>query len=126
MKPIFFLSLLLPAAVWAQALEWEKPRVAVQVVQGGDKVSSEFRFENTSDHTVRIKSVPASCYCVVARPEKRDYAPGESGVLPFTYAPKNRPGVRAYRLYVVTDEKGIRPYELVLEVTEVAKDPTAD
>jgi hypothetical protein len=57
----------------------------------------------------------------VTKPEKRDYAPGESGEIPFTYSPKGRWGARAYRVYVVTDEKGVRPYQLRLEVTETRR-----
>jgi hypothetical protein len=60
----------------------------------------------------------------VAKPAKRDYAPGESGEIPFTYSPKGRWGARAYRVYVVTDEKGVRPYQLRLEVTEIRRADT--
>ncbi len=126
MKRILLLALLLPCAARAQALAWEQTRTAMKVVQGGDKGTSEFRFKNTSAQPVRIKWVTESCNCVAAKPEKRDYAPGETGVLPLTYTPKGSPGARAYRLFVITDEKGIRPYELKLEVTEVAKDRAAD
>jgi hypothetical protein len=113
--------LALTAAAGAQALQWEKTTVAVEAVEGAGKVPGTFRFTNKGDATVRIRSVPASCGCVVAKPEKRDYAPGESGEIPFTYAPKGRRGVRAYKVLVVTDEKGVRPYQLRLEVTETRR-----
>lgn len=115
------LALFLPAAAWAQSLEWEKPRVAIRVSPSTGKAACEFRFTNKSDQPVRIKAAPATCSCVAPKPDKRAYAPGESGVMPVIYSPKGRPGVRAYRLYVVTDEKGVRPYELVLEVNETAE-----
>ena len=115
--------LALAASTAAQALQWENPTVAIESMEGGGKVPGVFRFTNRGDTTVRIRSVPASCGCVATRPEKRDYAPGESGEIPFTYAPKGRWGVRAYKVLVVTDEKGVRPYRLRLEVTET-KRPT--
>ena len=118
-----FVFLALAASAGAQALHWEEATVAIEAVEGGGKVPGVFRFTNKGNTTVRIRSVPASCGCVATRPEKRDYAPGESGEIPFTYAPKGRWGVRAYKVLVVTDEKGVRPYRLRLEVTET-KRPT--
>lgn len=111
----------LAASASAQSLQWEQPTVAIESVEGGGKVAGAFRFTNTGDRVVRIRAVPASCGCVAAKPAKRDYAPGESGEIPFTYSPKGRWGARAYRVYVVTDEKGVRPYQLRLEVTETRR-----
>lgn len=109
--------LLMPSAALAGGLVWDRTEVAVDSVEGGGKVAGEFRFTNRSDRAVRIRAVPASCGCIVAEPEKRAYAPGESGVIPFAYSPKRKWGTRAYRVYVVTDEPG-RPYEMRLVVTE--------
>ena len=109
----------------AQSLQWKESTVAIEAIEGGGKVAGVFRFTNTGNSTVRIRSVPASCGCVAAKPAKRDYAPGESGEIPFTYSPKGRWGARAYRVYVVTDEKGIRPYQLRLEVTEIRRTDSA-
>ena len=120
MKLFLALVLLFPAAAFGGGLQWEKQEVSIEWIEGGDKVSGEFRFTNVSDQPIRIRAVPASCGCIKARPEKRDYAPGESGVIPFTYAPKRKWGKRAYRVYVVTDEPG-RPYEFRLVVTEKRK-----
>ncbi|MEX1110457.1 MAG: DUF1573 domain-containing protein [Chthoniobacterales bacterium] len=116
---LLFLALTITSA--AQSLQWEKPTVAIEAPEGGGKVAGAFRFTNTGNGNVRIRSVPASCGCIAAKPAKRDYAPGESGEIPFTYSPKGRWGARAYRIYVVTDEKGVRPYQLRLEVTEIRR-----
>ena len=118
---LLLLLVAMAATAGAQALQWEQPTVAIEAIEGGGKVAGAFRFTNTGDRVVRIRSVPASCGCVAAKPAKRDYAPGESGEIPFTYSPKGRWGARAYRVYVVTDEKGIRPYQLRLEVTETRR-----
>lgn len=120
------IALLLPSGLMAQALQWEQARVAVEAVEGAGPVTALYRFKNTSDKPVRIRSVPTSCNCMVGTPEKRDYAPGEQGMLPLSYSPKGRWGLHAYRFYVVTDEKGLRPYELILEVTETRRDKAAD
>ncbi len=125
-KLVLLIALLLPSAALAQALQWEKTRTPVEAAEGGGTVTAYFRFTNTSDQPVRIRSVPTSCGCMVGMPEKRDYAPGEQGSLALAYSPKGRQGVHAYRFYVVTDEKGVRPYELVLEVTETPRQKPRD
>jgi hypothetical protein len=113
------------ATAAAQSLQWEQSTVAIESVEGAGPVAGSFRFTNNGQQPVRIRSVPASCGCVVAKPRQRDYAPGESGEISFTYTPKGRWGARAYRIHVVTDEKGVRPYQLRLEVTEIRRKATA-
>jgi hypothetical protein len=120
MRLLLCLLLLLPATVLAGGLQWEKTEVAIESIEGGGKVPGELKFTNTSAQPIRIRAVPASCGCIVAKPEKRDYAPGESGIIPFTYAPKRKWGTRAYRVYVVTSEGGA-PYEFRLVVTETRR-----
>lgn len=120
MRILLCLVLLLPSAALAGGLAWETTEVALEALEGGGKVPGELRFTNTSDQPIRIRAVPASCGCIVAKAEKRDYAPGESGTIPFTYTPKRKWGTRAYRVYVATNEPG-RPYELRLVVTETRR-----
>jgi hypothetical protein len=118
---VLLLFLILSATATAQSLQWDQTTVAIEAVEGSGKVLGVFRFTNKGDATIQIRSVPASCGCVVAKPQKRDYAPGESGEIPFTYSPKGRWGLRAYKVLVVTDEKDIRPYQLRLEVNETRR-----
>jgi len=120
MRLLLLLALLLPASALAGGLTWDKTEVAIESIEGGGKVPGEFRFTNTSAQPVRLRAVAASCGCIVAKPDKRDYAPGETGVIPFTYAPKRKWGTRAYRIYVVTNEPG-KPYEIRLVVTETQR-----
>jgi len=120
MKIALFLALMLPSIVSAGGLTWDQTEVSLEALEGGGKVPGEFRFTNTSDRPIRLRTVAASCGCIVAAPDKRDYAPGEKGIIPFTYAPKRKWGTRAYRIYVVTNEPG-RPYEIRLVVTETRR-----
>ena len=110
----------------AQALEWEEKEVTIEAVEGGGRASTELRFKNISKKPVRIRKVPISCSCTVAKLEKRVYAPGESGTIPLTYSPKRRWGKRAYRIFVVTDEKGTSPYAFKLIVDERRRKQTKD
>lgn len=115
---IILLALLFPTGAMAQSLTWEKERLATTISPDDTASSVEFHFKNGADHPVLVKQVVASCSCVKASTEPRSYAPGESGLISLTATRKGRPRVRAIRVYVMTDEAGIRPYELRLEVTE--------
>lgn len=113
------LLLSVPSVTLAGGLVFDPPIVELTAVRGGGKVAGEFRFTNTSPVPVRLRNVAPACGCISARPDKRDYAPGERGVIPFTYAPKGREGTRAYRVFIVTGDKG-PPGEVILRVTETA------
>lgn len=125
-RPILLAFFLTASACWAQSLAWEQTRLAIQLPRDGGKGAAEFHFKNTGDRPVLIKQAAASCNCIVTQTEQRLWVPGESGSIPLTVAPKGRPGQRAFRIYVVTDEKDVRPYELTLEVSEFARIRPAD
>ena len=96
------------------ALTWDKTTIERDTL--GEKITAEFRFTNNATVPVQIQGVQTSCGCTVATPEKRKFAPGESGTLPVTHVPEGRTGVRAYRITVRTDEDGKNPDELILKV----------
>ncbi|MBU3665696.1 MAG: DUF1573 domain-containing protein [Chthoniobacterales bacterium] len=96
------------------ALTWDQTTIERDTM--GEKVNAEFHFTNKAAVPVRIQAVQTSCGCTVAAPQKREYAPGESGTLPVTHDPEGRTGVRAYRITVRTDEDGAKPDELILKV----------
>lgn len=50
----------------------------------------EFRFTNTGTQTLTITNATGSCGCTVPALDKRDYAPGESGVIKVSFNPHNR------------------------------------
>lgn len=120
------LAWLLTASAWAQSLEWGQTRLAIQLPRDGGNGAAEFHFKNSGDRPVFIKQAAASCNCVSTKFDHRMTDPGESGVVSLTVSPKGRPGTRAFRIYVTTDEKGVRPYELTLEVSEFEKIRRAD
>ena len=108
------LVLVLLSASTSFALTWDQTTIERDTL--GEKVIAEFRFTNNASMPVRIQAVQTSCGCTVATPQKREYAPGENGVLPVTHDPEGRTGVRAYRITVRTDEDGVKPDELILKV----------
>jgi hypothetical protein len=120
-RKTFLILLVSASAAVAQALQWEQPQITIDTVDGGEPVTVEFRFKNISDKTVTVRQGASSCSCVATAPPKTEFAPGESGVIPFKYKPGRRIGQRAYKIYISTDEKGAPPYRLVLVVNESAK-----
>lgn len=53
-------------------------------------VSHDFKFKNTGDKPVTIKDVISGCGCTSAKWSKKEYAPGQSGVVRITYNPDGR------------------------------------
>ena len=51
---------------------------------------AEFKFTNTGDEILKITKTKATCGCTVPELKKKEYAPGESGVIKVTYKAKNR------------------------------------
>ena len=107
-----FLLLTIPAL----SLQWERETVECGAAPFAPKVEASFRFTNTSSQTVHLLGVQTSCGCTVATPAKREYAPGEKGVLPVTHDPRGRTGTHAYRITVQTDEGGRHADDLTLQV----------
>lgn len=75
----------------AQEITFSETRVEWGTIQekNGD-VSHDFRFMNTGDKPLLIKSVITSCGCTSADWSKEAYQPGEKGVIRLTYHPGDR------------------------------------
>jgi hypothetical protein len=97
-------------------LQWDETLLKIETEGGMGPKDVTFRFRNTGTRPVVIRSVSTSCGCTVTKTDKNEYAPGESGVLPVTHKPKPGPGVRNYRINVMTDEGGGRHHMLTLQV----------
>ena len=55
-------------------------------------VTHEFQFTNTSNDTIVVKGVKASCGCTTPGWSKDAVLPGEKGFVQARYNPRNRPG----------------------------------
>lgn len=128
MKPLcaLIVGTAMASVASAQSLQWDQTTAAIEAPEGGGAVSGAFQFTNTGDQTVRVRAVPASCSCVKARASHPEIAPGEQSEIHFTYSPRGRWGTRAYRILVSTDEAGVRPYQLRLDVTETRRNAGDD
>lgn len=125
MRLVLVIFIALTVSAVAQGLEFEETRLEIEVPEGSGRTDVEFRFTNTSEKTINIRRAPASCNCVAGQEFKRDFAPGESGTIPFSFRPRRAWGTRFYKIYVSTDESGVAPYRLQLVVTETKKETPA-
>ena len=62
-------------------LKFEQVTVNLGNIEAGAKATAVFHFRNTGDSQLVIKAVKPGCGCTTAELKKKDYAPGESGII---------------------------------------------
>lgn len=70
-----------------------------------EKVSHEFAFTNAGSETLTITDVRSTCGCTVPELTKKNYEPGESGIITVIFDPKNRGGNQHKTINVTTDSR---------------------
>ena len=116
-----FFSLLLllaslPALVSA-ALEFEQTRIDFKPADDARSVDVEFRFKNTGKDPVKVAEVVTSCGCTVPKLDKKDYAPGETGILKVHFEIGGRQGLQSKGITVRTDA-GDQALQLVVDLPQ--------
>lgn len=69
----------------------------------GTVKEARFPFQNVTDHPVTITDVATGCDCLKAKLQKKQYAPGESGVLAIDFDSSNYKGEYVQTIVVKTD-----------------------
>ncbi|MHC4618676.1 MAG: DUF1573 domain-containing protein [Planctomycetota bacterium] len=69
------------------------------------KNKCEFKFKNAGKGVLKISQVTKTCGCTASALPKKEYAPGQSGVLTVTYSAPGFPGATSKRLYVKSNDK---------------------
>lgn len=82
-----------------ESLEYDFGEVGPETTSTG-----EFKFTNTGDAPLKIIKVDRCCGTVVIL-SKKEFAPGESGVLTVQYKAAPRPGMMRRKLYVNSNDK---------------------
>jgi hypothetical protein len=99
----FTLSILLSAAAHAE-LKWEQTQIELHPAVGDKEAVGHFKYKNTGDKPVRIKSVKSSCGCTTAQTQKDQVGPGESGEITATFKIGDRTGTQVKSVSVETDD----------------------
>jgi hypothetical protein len=111
------LSLFFLARLDASTLAWGTDKISTEVIEGEQtEVKAAFPFKNTGDHPVTITEVRPSCGCTTAVPDKKTYAPGESGEIAVVFHPGERTGKQEKYITVMTDEPNQPPTKLLFEI----------
>jgi len=71
----------------------------------GSKNDGEFKFTNTGDGTLTVKRIKSTCGCTVPKLAKKEYAPGESGVIKVQYKAAMSAGNVTKQLYVYNNDE---------------------
>lgn len=115
-------SIWICCAVAAHAgLKWEQTQVELRPAIGDKEAVGHFKYKNTGDTPVRIKSVKSSCGCTTAQTQKDQIAPGESGEITATFKIGGRTGTQTKSVTVETDD----PAQAVTALTLTAVIPQA-
>jgi hypothetical protein len=97
---LFSLPLLSKATV-----KFKQTKVDFGEVDQGKSVKIDFEFENTGDSVLIIKSVKAACGCTAVELEKREYQPGEKGVISVKFDSRQYQGKTRKDAWVYTNDE---------------------
>ncbi|MBE2256153.1 MAG: DUF1573 domain-containing protein [Ignavibacteria bacterium] len=74
-------------------------------VEEGIQLSHIFKFKNTGEETLIIKSVNAGCGCTgVTVGDKKEYREGEEGEIKVSFNTQGRSGIQSKSVYVQTND----------------------
>ena len=79
-----------------------------------------FKFTNTGNTVLKIDEVKEACSCTVHNLTKKEYAPGESGIITVGYAADTELGNMMKQLYVFSNDPSNPQVELVVKATHAA------
>jgi Protein of unknown function (DUF1573) len=82
----------------------------------GQKLEVSFRFKNTGNHPLIIKSVQPSCGCTVPDVPKEPIAPGEEGVIKAVFNSEGKAGKNNKTLTVNANTEDNQPHTLAFSV----------
>jgi hypothetical protein len=99
----FTLSILLCAAARAE-LKWEQTQIELHPGVGDKEAVGHFKYKNTGDKAIHVKSVRTSCGCTAAQSQKDQVGPGESGEITATFKIGDRTGTQVKSVTVETDD----------------------
>lgn len=74
-------------------------------IKQGPQVNGEFEFKNTGNSVLVIKKITPACGCTgVVADEKKEFQPGETGKIKFTFNTEGRSGVNEKTITVESND----------------------
>ncbi len=86
-------------------LTFKQEKLEFGEVPQGPQVNGEFEFTNTGQSTLTIKKIQPACGCTgVVADEKKDFQPGETGKIKFTFNTEGRSGVNEKTITIESND----------------------
>lgn len=86
-------------------ITFTEEKISFGDVKQGPDITGEFEFTNTGTSTLVIKKITPACGCTgVIADEKKEFQPGESGKIKFTFHTEGRTGVNEKAISVETND----------------------
>ena len=87
----------------------------------GTREESEFPFKNVGNGVLRISKIDAPCGCTVPKLDKKEYEPGQSGLISVRYHAQTEPGNVRKVVYLETNDPANEKVTLTLKATVVKR-----
>ena len=87
----------------------------------GQKGECEFRFKNIGTGPLNIEQINATCGCTVPTLAKKQYQPGEDGVIKIDYSGENNPGSVEKTIYINTNDAENPQIKLTIKANVAAQ-----
>ena len=102
-------------------LIFEQPTQDFGSVAPGSSNPCKFKFANKGPGVLKISDVTKTCGCTVFTLDKKEYAPGEQGVIDAMYNADKGNGIRTRHLYVMSNDPVDPRIELTIKATIAQK-----
>ncbi|HYD92252.1 MAG TPA: DUF1573 domain-containing protein [Flavobacterium sp.] len=111
-----------PKNMTPSGITWKEDSFNFGDIEKGKPVSHEFSFVNTTDETILITKVKASCGCTATNYTKTPIKPGETGTVTATYNAANK-GSFSKTITVTTNDSDVNK---VLSIKGKVLDPNGE
>jgi hypothetical protein len=101
-------------------IEWIDSAKDYGKISEGQKLDVSFRFKNTGDKPLIIRSVRPGCGCTAAEPPKEPVAPGAEGLIKASFNSQGREGHNSKDIFIEANTKGTQNHKVHFDV-EVEK-----
>jgi hypothetical protein len=101
-------------------IEWIDSAKDYGKISEGQKLDVSFRFKNTGDKPLIIRSVRPGCGCTAAEPPKEPVAPGAEGIIKASFNSQGREGHNSKDIFIEANTKGTQNHKVHFDV-EVVK-----
>lgn len=110
-----------PVAGDVAVISVENPEHDFGEMGPGGRDNCEFKFKNTGTATLEIDRVQSTCGCTVPELAKKDYAPGEEGVVKVSFHAPSTKSKTTKHLYIISNDPETPRAELTIKADVTVK-----